>query len=328
MHTLCALLVQYGVFKEVVVARLPVGHTHIDIDGRHAIFAMHFNGTKDSAGRVHEGILTPSEFDHQIRVPFKQDCVTVIRKYGLLSFSDTVRGWLAISNYGTPTKTSRHASKQGCRDPEPHYLRYFKDAVHGDSRLRYKFRENMAEWMPSLNNPAIVVLHSQHLPDAMKLLDQDIPTRDLELWPLKESIQAHILSNKTLSPVQVAEWQQWFKNCPENVEDVESDDRFQWCIPRILKEKTMFRKAMESNMIPPPLANLISPLDMPFQHEVLVHTGYTKQALQRDRVEREDWNTRRKQAQAEQQMIEAVGERQHTFPRLVPVHATNNIELY
>ena len=297
------------------VARLPVGHTHIDIDGRHAIFAMHFNGTKDSAGRVHEGILTPTEFDQQMKVPFKQDCVSVIRKYGLLAFSERVHGWLAISNYGTPTKTSRHAEKQGCRDPEPHYLHYFKDTVHRDARLRYKYRENMEEWMPSINNAAAILLHPECLPEAMALLHEEIPVRKLEYWPLKESIEMHILSSKTLSPLQVSEWQWWFKNCPEESEDVSKEDRFEWTLSGILKEKIKFRQAKQSSMLPPPLVNVVSPLDMPFQHEVLVHSGYNKQALQRDRQEREDWNARRKQAQAEQQMIEAIGERQRAGVR-------------
>ena len=312
MHTLCGLLVLYGVFKEVYVARLPVGHTHIDIDGRHAIFAMHFNGTKDSAGRVVEGVMTPSDFDTQIKVPFKQDAVTVIRKHGLLSFADTVRGWLAISNYGTPSKMSRHATKQGCRDPEPHYMHYFKDPAEGDARLRYKFRENMSEWLPTLNNPPIKLLHAECVPVVLKLLQQSITVKDLDPWPQKVSIEEHILSNKTLTPVQVTEWQQWFIACPEQGDEIPSSDCFEWCIPRILKEKILFRKSKESSALPPQLTNLVSSLEMPFHQEVLVHSGYSKQALHRDRQEREDWNSRRKQAQAEQQMIEAITERRHS----------------
>ena len=309
MHTLCALMVLYGVFKEVYVARLPVGHTHIDIDGRHAIFAMHFNGTKDSAGRVHEGIMTPNEFDTQIKVPFKQDSVTVIRKYGLLAFSDAVRGWLAISNYGTPSKGSRHASRQGCRDPEPHYMHYFKDPIQGDARMRYKFRETMTEWMPAMTNPSMILLHAEHIIDAMNLLEEDIPVKELDPWPMRESIEGHILTNKSLSPIQVSEWQQWFKNCPSTADEVSVEHRFQWSIPKVQKEKCTFRKASEAIMRPPVLTNLVSPLEMPFNHEVVVHSGYTKQALQRDRQSREEWNSRRKEAQAEQQMIDVISEK-------------------
>ena len=307
MHTLCALLVLYGVFKNVHIARLPVGHTHIDIDGRHAIFAQHFNGTKSTAGRVQNGILTPNEFDREIVVPYQKDRVKVIRKYGLLSFSKSVDGWIAISNYGTPTKHSAHAKKQGTRDPEAHYFHYFKDPISNDARMRYKYRENMAEsqWLPAAGKPAIVALQPECLEAAWDLFKQDIPMRNLEDWPQKASVEANILSNNLLSPLQKSEWQQWFSEFPVTLDQVPEEERFTWCIPKIAKEKLAVRKAKEGNtsrLIP----TVVSSMDLPFNHEVIVHAGYTKKDLKRDRVTREDWNTRKEQARSEGEAIAAM----------------------
>ncbi len=320
MHTLCALLVLYGLFKEVNVARLPVGHTHIDIDGRHAIFSMHFNGTRTTAGHVHEGILTPKEFEHEIKVPFLKDKVSVIKKYGLLAFADAVNGWLAITNYGTPSKSSRHADKQGCRDPEPHYLQYMKDIGHGDARMRYKFRESMEEWMPNVNKEAVILLHPSKLQAALDLLSQDIAVKELEEWPMKDSIRSHIMANKGLSAVQKAEWEQWFEDCPNSAVEVCDADKFEWCVPKLLKEKNFYRKQVELQVsVAVKVPNIVSPLDLPYRHEVIVHTGYTKKDLNRDRQQNEDWNSRRILAQSEEQMFESVTQRRKRTIRWVPI---------
>ena len=314
MHTLCALLVLYGLFKEVNVARLPVGHTHIDIDGRHAIFSMHFNGRRTTAGHVHEGILTPKEFEHEIKVPFLKDKVSVIKKYGLLAFAEAVNGWLAISNYGTPSKSSRHADKQGCRDPEPHYMQYVKDLGHGDARMRYKFRESMEEWMPSVNKEAVILFHPSKLQAALDLLSQDIAVKELEEWPMKDSIRSHIMANKALTVVQKAEWEQWFDDCPNSALEVSDVDKFEWCVPKLLKERRFYRKEVELQ-VSVPVPNIVSPLDLPYRHEVIVHTGYTKKDLNRDRRQNEDWNSRRILAQSEEQMFESVKQRRKRTKR-------------
>jgi hypothetical protein len=71
----CALLVACGVFDKIVLTRLPVGHTHEDID---ALFALIWKRLRD------EHIYTPSEFANMVYEVLKRKVkVNVVDVYAL-----------------------------------------------------------------------------------------------------------------------------------------------------------------------------------------------------------------------------------------------------
>ncbi len=80
---LFSLLVYCGIFKEITGNRLPVGHTHIDIDARHQIYTTYLGG-RGQAGGPYDSTLTLSKFDSAITEAFKSDNFSIKRKYGLL----------------------------------------------------------------------------------------------------------------------------------------------------------------------------------------------------------------------------------------------------
>ena len=302
VHTLCGLLVTYSLFKEIYIARLPVGHTHIDIDGRHAIFSKHFNGTKDSGGRVVNGIMTPVEFDREIKAPYLTDKVTVFRKYGLLAFSNKVMNWLAFENYGTPSKSSIHAKKQGQRDPEAHFYIYFKDATHGFARMRYKFFETDYLTLPM--SDGIEVILPEYLPAAMELLDGDISMRPLVEWQNRALVEASILGNKNMSAEQIEQWEAWFADCPISVDDVMNEDAIiRWPVKQLLTQKRIYIEEQRSKYIPWKAQFDAAEL---FPHEIIVHAGHTRKTLNFEKKDREESYQRKKAVEAEAEVVAAV----------------------
>ena len=47
MHCLCGLLVHLGIFEHVFANRLPVGHTHFNLDALNQNFTTRFSGKED-----------------------------------------------------------------------------------------------------------------------------------------------------------------------------------------------------------------------------------------------------------------------------------------
>ena len=61
-HALCEQLVRDGVFKEIHVNRLPVGHTHEDID---ALFGVLWRGLQNKT------LMTPQEWEEAAKNCFR-----------------------------------------------------------------------------------------------------------------------------------------------------------------------------------------------------------------------------------------------------------------
>lgn len=68
-------------------------------------------------------------------------------------------------------------------------------------------------------------------------------------------------------PERVQEWEEFFENVPEKVEDVQPADRFEWKLPQLRKQKAMAAKQA--------LAALETTEDWQESDQIFTHSGYT-----------------------------------------------------
>ena len=99
-------------------------HTHIDIDGRNAIYTNHLYGRKEAGGKV-DSVNTPSQFDAEVAKAFRSDNFFIKRLVGILNCKDTWNKWLGYSRFGSARSTSAEAQAQGGRQEEPMCMHFF-----------------------------------------------------------------------------------------------------------------------------------------------------------------------------------------------------------
>ena len=87
-------------------------HTHIDIDGRNAIYTTHLFGRGEAGGRV-ERVNTLSQFDAEVTKAYKTDRFLIKRLDGLLDVKAKWNMCLGYSKYGTTRTTSAAAKLRG-----------------------------------------------------------------------------------------------------------------------------------------------------------------------------------------------------------------------
>jgi hypothetical protein len=144
------LLVQSGRFQEVFCNRLPVGHTHIDVDGRNAIYSKHFFGQGAKGTARVESVNTLSQFDAEVKRAFKETFY-LKRLEGLLAVGELWNGWLHYKRFGPPRKQSAQALAQGGRLQEPMSMRFFMASTgeySGRVLMQYRDHEDTNAWKP------------------------------------------------------------------------------------------------------------------------------------------------------------------------------------
>jgi hypothetical protein len=104
---------------------------------------------------------TPSQFDNAIKAAYVKDDVQMVRKFGLLDMKEWCKGYLSFGNYGHQKKSSNHAFKQGQRDDECRFIRFFKENMK--VMIKYKMDELSAHWLPP-DCPGIEVFSNNGLP--------------------------------------------------------------------------------------------------------------------------------------------------------------------
>ena len=125
-------------------------HTHIDIDGRNALYTTHLFGRKEAGGRV-ERVNTLSQFDAEVSKAYKKDHFHIKRLDGLLDVKAKWNLLLGYSKYGTTRNTSAAAKAQGGRQEEPMCMHFFRSTQAGSSGvtiMQYKYKESDPFWMP------------------------------------------------------------------------------------------------------------------------------------------------------------------------------------
>jgi hypothetical protein len=198
-------------------------HTHIDIDGRNALYTSYLFGRKEAGGKVAQ-VNTLSQFDKAISKAFHADKFEVIRKAGVFNCKESWNKWLSYSRIGSTRHQSNEALAQGGRQEEPMCMHFFKGHEPdnlGKALMRYKFRENDLYWAP-YGHEGIPCL-SPHAPTDQAGLLAHPGIRVPRAWPEKEAIAAHLEANRRLSEPEKQEWRLFFSKVPTDVEDLTED---------------------------------------------------------------------------------------------------------
>ena len=258
-------------------------HTHIDIDGRNALYTTYLFGRKEAGGRV-ERVNTLSKFDEEIAKAYKQDRFRIKRLGGLLDVKAKWNMWLGYSKYGTTRNTSAAAKAQGGREEEPMCLHFFRGQQPGSSKktlMQYKYRESDSYWMP-YNHEGIVVFsdYATSLGEGMFTSPDIAKPKD---WPDKDKTCRYLLESSKLSAFDKMEWKSFFDNIPQTVADIPENKRFKWLLPEIAMRHKVARG---QSALPAERVGESSRPEKP--DERVVHPGFTEADLrkaQRQRAE-------------------------------------------
>ena len=270
--TFFALLVHCGVVKQVFGNRLPVGHTHIDIDARHQIYTTFLKGRGESGG-MRDSILTLSEFDSALTEAYKTDKFTIKRKFGLLDVKTAWEGVLACSNFSPQRKNSETAKAQGGADHEPMCFRFFKHEVEDGSDqvlMQYRYSEADTTWLP-YDHAGIPVLEKYKL-TPKQCMEMTLSTLNPKVWDF-EIIKHNILRTWRLSEPQKNEWNDFFDSVPVSANEIIPELCFKWNLKMLV-----LRKTKEKPPVP-----LEDPCEYLHPDEIIVWRCHTQNDVARER---------------------------------------------
>jgi hypothetical protein len=211
-------------------------HTHIDIDGRNALYTGYLFGRKEAGGKVPH-VNTISQFDHAISNAFLSDKFEVIRKAGLFNCKVAWNKWLGYSRFGSSRHTSCEAQAQGGRQEEPMCMHFFMGQEPGNQgkvMMRYKFKEDDGYWAPYGHEG--IPCFSNAAPISLDGLLAHPGIRVPKPWPEKSSIAAHLEASRRLSESEKAEWRWFFSRVPCDLEDLTEDQLFDWRLPALVQQ--------------------------------------------------------------------------------------------
>jgi len=269
---LFALLVHCGIYKEVYGNRLPVGHTHIDIDARHQIYTTYLGG-RGEAGGAYDSILTFSKFDKAITEAYKTDNFKIKRQWGLLDVKAAWEGILACSNFSPQRKNSAAAIAQGGADHEPMCFRFFKGDMDGKDQvlMQYRFSEADPTWVPYIH-AGIPVLQNYHF-SAEETRKNCLSILKPKLWDYG-ALKQNIFRHWSLSESETEEWNTFFDSIPTEVEDIPNEKRFNWNVQHLFTRKSATHDAVPFS----------DPEEYDQPDEIVTWKGYTPSQLKEDRM--------------------------------------------
>ena len=284
-------------------------HTHIDIDGRNAIFSSHLFGRKEAGGKVEE-VKTPSQFDREVAKAFITDKFHIVRKAGVFNCKEAWNKWLGYSRFGSARISSKEAEAQGGRQEEPMCMHFFLGTAPGNQGkvlMQYKFREDDRYWAPYGHEG--IPCFSANAPSQMEELLRHPGIRTPRAWPEKEAIRAYLVSCRKLTGSEKAEWQAFFACVPTCLEDMTEDQLFEWRLPELVQQ---FKDAKYS---PPqatePLGEGLGDSPRPeMPDERVLWTGFTAKDAKREAKARGENYQRQKRAQEAKRSAQAVAARQ------------------
>ena len=291
--TFFALLVYCGVVKQVFGNRLPVGHTHIDIDARHQIYTTFLKGRGESGG-MRESILTLSEFDSALNQAYKTDKFSIKRKFGLLDVKTAWEGVLACSNFSPQRKHSDSAKAQGGADHEPMCFRFFKHQLQDGSEevlMQYRYSEADTNWFPP-DYAGIPVLEKYKL-SPKQCMETTLSILNPKIWDF-EIIKKNILRTWRLSEPQKLEWNNFFDSVPVCTSDVTPDMCFQWNLKKLVLRKKKVKPAVQ----------LEDPCEYDQQDEIIVWKNHTTKDVARERKIRAILHSKKQRIETGQQQLD------------------------
>jgi hypothetical protein len=210
-------------------------HTHIDIDGRNAIYSSHLYGRKEAGGRV-DRVNTFSQFDQEVAKSYLTDTFYIKRMVGPLNVKASWNKWLAYSRYGSARTTSSEALAQGGRQEEPMCINFYigkQPRTLGKTLMRYKFRENDKYWAPYEHEG--IPCFSDSAPHTIVDLLRHPGIRSPDPWPEMATIESYLTSSLRLKPQEREEWRQFFANVPTCQEEYTEQQLFPWLLPYLVE---------------------------------------------------------------------------------------------
>ena len=235
VQILMSLLVQAGMLEEIYCNRLPPGHTHIDIDGRNALYTSYLFGRKEGGGKVAQ-VNTLSQFDEAVSKAFISDKFKIIRRTGVLNCKEAWNKWLGYSRFGSTRHSSKEAQAQGGRQEEPMCMHFFigkEPANLGKVLMRYKFREDDRYWAPYGHEG--IPCFSSNAPATQADMLRHPGIRTPKAWPEKDAIAAHLQCSRRLSVPEKEEWKAFFSAVPVDLEDFVESQLFEWTVPGLVQ---------------------------------------------------------------------------------------------
>jgi hypothetical protein len=229
MLAICVLLIHRGVFDKIILTRLPVGHTHEDIDG---LFALIWKKLRD------EYIITPSQFSDLIAYSLRKKARVVVNDV------HAVPDYVKLLDGCIDKDLGRYAKEEWAQ-LQMHFDR--NDNAHMDCDISYQaytqdeFIEVVQEVVPegkearSLSGlvPQLCRVRRHPLPgDEPLVILHKLPTADIAPAPfvagsraLTVQVAESIMSKyKTSKPKIYDEWKNW-----RDVISPQSDDAQDHC---------------------------------------------------------------------------------------------------
>ena len=218
-------------------------HTHIDIDGRNAIYTTHLYGRKEAGGRV-EGVNTFSQFDAEVTKSYRTDKFYIKRMLGVLNVKTSWNKWLGYTRFGPARSSSTEAQAQGGRQEDPMCLRFFLGRLPGNegkALMKYKFRETDRYWVP-YSTEGITCLSSAAPSTVLGLLKHP-GIRDPKPWTESSALRTFFANSAKLSAEEKHEWSSFFDSVPASVDDYSEDQLFPWRLPELVQAFKQARMA-------------------------------------------------------------------------------------
>ena len=277
-------------------------HTHIDIDGRNAVYTKHLFGAGKAGGKV-DHVNTPSQFDKEVASAYKKDMFEIKRLEGLLDIRNFWDRWLRYKNYGTTKKRSSIAKAQGGRQEDVMSMRFFKSPT-GVVLMQYKFMESDKYWLPY--NVEGIPVFSDSAPTTSSERLQAPPVAAPCSWPEQAQVQKYLLEEMKLAETERAEWKLFFDSIPTSAETIQPSKCFKWTICE-LASKFKAARAL------PPTHGLSVDLEPRPDHmfEKVIWDGFSQQQWNKDNVERSRRHAAEEHATSERMRSQLLSQQLH-----------------
>eukprot|EP00300_Choanocystis_sp_HF-7_P005828 c14299_g1_i2.p1 GENE.c14299_g1_i2~~c14299_g1_i2.p1 ORF type:complete len:828 (+),score=117.56 c14299_g1_i2:197-2680(+) len=301
LFCLCGTLVASGIFKTILINRLPVGHTHNDVDASFSHFTKRFFGWGKVPGLA-GGIKTMTEFDDEFKKSYEGSNIKFQRKIACLDLKALFADCLGFENYGTTKKKSKAALAQGGRDPEYHSIKIYADE-NGIPHALGRYSELQNTWLPR-NSPGVPVFNDHGQVILAKLL---AGTLQPSLAELRTAVEKNLQASPQLSDLQKQTWKDWFQRLPNSLEDPRllSEHKFSWELREWIERVKNFRSRRPAQLSAPG-----SSTDNAAHEDLLteqwVWSGHTRSQLQQEQRQRArnfSSVTQAKQRQAAAQLL-------------------------